>query len=597
MEDRFEADAALDRLRERVEGIGEGQARHAGQLDGFEESLHGVRAHVVRLSSELTEVRQEVEGLENAVTDTRQTLDSFIEQYGRDREVAKAQAELSRLTTEWHAEFAQRKQMRALARGLVHTLTAHAINKGVVNTATVRACTEERMLLEPTYWLAPAAMAVAAKYRDEAERGESARAHALMLDAAKTNLFFSLTYSRLGDEDQAAGWMDLYLQSLDPDGLSQDFFVVLDAIASKELGDAALGYTQLAMARWNQNSRQASAAPYAAADPIDGDRWKARLQSLRRRIPKGQYKELRQVCGEQWEALKDGWELATVPDGTLAYLRRLFPDGPDGVDWPVSAGHYAENALERLINQLEPDEAEMREKMRRLERIIEHGGDLKAAAEAYELSLGPDAEPVTFMSLLDQAVFEPAAARLSPPARRMALRAIWPSLEIAADQVVADSRQHLPHRITLRIANWTCAVPTHPQPMVAAGPLVDDLAARIEQQTQEQADAVVRRWPRVCGTLTIGALAGGLGVPFTEGAWRGIFLLVNLVMIGWAAWEIYGVPVRKKHVREQGDQLRHEAVTTLAKALEQRDRFFEEWHASMARLTDLNGWGGNKKRD
>ncbi|MFC8094633.1 hypothetical protein [Streptomyces sp. NPDC057301] len=597
MNDRFEAESALDRLRERVEGIGEGQARYEGKLDGFEEDLHGVRAHVVRLRSELTEVRDDVEGLESAVTDTRQTLDSFIERYSRDREVANAQAELSRLTTEWHTDFAQRKHTRALARGLVHTLTAHAINKGVVNTATVRACTEERMLLEPTYWLAPAAMAVAAQFRDEEERGESARAHALMLDAAKTNLFFSLTHSRLGDETQAAGWMDLYLQSLDPDELGQDFFVVLDAIASKELGEEALGYTQLTMERWNQNSHRASIGLYAADGMAGGDQWQARLQSLSWRISKGQYTALHKVCGEQWDVLKDGWELATVPEGTLAYLRRTFPDGPNGVDWPVSAGHHVESALERLINQLEPDEADIKEKMRRLERIIEHEGDLRAAEEAHELSLGPDGEPVTFMTLLDQAVFEPAAARLGPPARRMALRAIWPSLEVAAARVVADSRNHLPHHITLSIAGWSCTVPTDPQRMVEPGPLVDDLAAYFERRTQRQSEAVVRRWPRVCASLAIGALTGGLVVPFVEGAWLGMFLLVTLVMIGWAAWEIYGVPVRRRHVRQQGDQLRHEAVTKLAKALEQREGFFEEWHASMESLAALTLWGGTRKRN
>ncbi|WP_405804521.1 hypothetical protein [Streptomyces sp. NBC_01187] len=144
MDDPLETGSALDRLTERVDDIEAGQARHEG-------GLHGVRTDVSRLSGDVTDVRHEVAGLKSEVTDTRQTLDTFIEQYGRDREVAKAQAELNRLTTKWHADFAQRKHTRALARGLVHTLTAQAVHRNVVNTATVRACTEERMLLEPTY--------------------------------------------------------------------------------------------------------------------------------------------------------------------------------------------------------------------------------------------------------------------------------------------------------------------------------------------------------------------------------------------------------------------------------------------------------------
>lgn len=597
MEDGYEADSALERLRERVEGIGQSQTRHEGKLDGFEENLHGVRTHVGKLSGELAEVRDEIAGLESAVSDTRQTLDRFIEQYGRDREVANAQAELSRLTTQWHADFAQRKHTRALARGLVHTLTAHAVNRGVVNTATLRACTEERMLLDPTYWLAPAAMTVAAAFRNEVERGESSHAHALMLDAAKTNLFFALTYSRLGDQVKAANCMDLYLQSLDPDELGQDFFVVLDAIASKDLGEEALGYTQLAMTGWSQSRQLTLGSSYPDADLADGDQCEVRLQSLRRRMPRGRYDALRKVCGEQWESLAEGWELASVPGGTLAHLRRTFPDGPNGDDWPAGAGHYAESALERLINQLEPDEADMRERMRRLERVIEHGGDLEAAEAAHEMSLGPDAEPVTFKVLLDQAVFEPATARLGAPARRMALRAIWPGLEHAANRIVAASRHHLPQHVTLSIADWSCTVPTDPQRMVEPGSFLDDLSAHIEQQTQEQSDAVVRRWPRIRGALLTGTLTASLVVPFVEGVWQGLFLLVALVMFGWAAWEFCGVPLRRKHVLDQGDRLQHEAVATLAQALDQREDFFEEWHESMKELTALTMWGGDRTSD
>ncbi|MFJ8138727.1 hypothetical protein [Streptomyces sp. NPDC096013] len=597
MEDWLEPDSALQRLSERIDCIEEGQGRHEEKLDGFRGGLYGVQADVVSLSSEVTNVRREIAGLESAVTDTRQTLDIFIEQYGRDREVSKAQAELSRLTTEWHANFAQRKQTRALARGLVHTLTAQAVYRNVVNTATVRACSEERLLLEPTYWLAPATMAVAAKFRDEEEQGGRARAHACALDAAKANLFFSLTCSRLGDETEAAAWMDLYLQSLDPDELGQDFLVVLDAIASKELGEKALGYAQQAMARWNRGDSHLSIGAVKIPDMRGGTDLESRLLGLRSRVAENRYTALRETCGGQWEVLRDGWELATVPDVTLAYLRRVFPDGVDGVDMPVGSGRHVESALERLIDQLEPDEADMRERMRRLERIIEHGGDLEEASRAQEASLAPDAAPVEFMTLLDQAVFEPDEIQLGQPARRMALRAIWPGLEKAAQRFVAVSQNRLPRHITLSVADWSCTVATDPQLMVEARPLLDELTAHIEQQTQVQSDAVVRRWPRVVAALVIGAFTGALVVPFVDGVARWIFGLLTIAMFTWPIWEIWSLPLRKKYVRDQGDRLRHEAVTTLDMALRQCEDFFEEWHEAVEQLTFLVEWGGSHRRN
>ncbi|WP_158810668.1 hypothetical protein [Streptomyces leeuwenhoekii] len=582
MEDRSEAASALDRLTERLDSVGAEQVRHGGRLNAFEDDLRGVHKNVVRLRGDVTEVRQEVSGLESAVSDTRKVLDAFIEQYSRDREVARAQAELARLTTVFHAEFAQRKQTRALARGLVHTLTAQAVRRKVVNTITVRSCVEERMLLEPTYWLAPAIMAVAANFRDETEQGERAQAHACTLDAAKANLFFALTSSRLGNEAEAAAWMDTYLQSLDPEELGQDFCVVLDAIANHELGEKALSYTRQAMVGWNQST---SRMPGTA-------QWSTRLRTMRREIADDEYTALRETCAAQWETLQYGWALATVPGRTLAYLQRQFPDGPDGPDRPVSDGRHVETALERLINQLEPDEAHLHEQMRRLERIVEHDGDLEAAAQAHEPLMGPEAEPVPFIELLDQAVFAPDTTPLGPAARRMALRAIWPTLETAAARAVTESQRRLPRHITLTVAGYSWALPTNSRRSIDPDPILADLAARLEQQTQARSDAVVRRWPRVCGVLLFGAATGALVVPFVDGVTRGLFFLLILAAAAWVLWEICGLPIRKRHVRERGDQLRHEAVTTLAQALQQQDEFFTAWHENMRDLAPLTRWAG-----
>ncbi|MGW4446679.1 hypothetical protein [Streptomyces sp. NPDC004682] len=597
MEDELEPESALDRLSERIEGVEKGQGRHEEKLDGFGTGLHGVRTDLVKLSDEVTGVRAKVAGLEGAITDTRETLDGFLEQYGRDREVSRAQAELSRLTTEWHANFAQRKQTRALARGLVHTLTAHAVEQKVVNTTTVRACSEERLLLEPTYWLAPATMAVAADFRREQDQADSAQSHACALDAAKANLFFSLTCSRLGNEAQAAAWMDLYLQSLDPDELGQDFCVVLDAIASRELGEKARGYTQQAMARWNRGSLRLSADSRIARDTRDGAHLESRLLNLRSRIAENRYAALRTTCGKDWKDLLSGWELATVPGGILTHLKRRFPDGAEGADAPVGDGGHAESALDRLIEQLEPDEADMRDRMRRLERVIEHEGDLEKATAAHRSSLAPDAAPVSFMTLLDQAVFEPDDVPLGEPARHMALRAVWPGLENAAQRFVAASRKRLPPHLTLSVAGWKCTVTTDSRTTVQPGPLVDELATYLERKTQVQSDAVVRRWPRVVAAVVMSVVTGALVVPFVDGMSQWMFGLLTAALFGWAICEFWSVPFRKKRVRDQGDRLRHEAVTTLSQALRQREEFFDDWHDAMDQLPSLIRWGAHYRQD
>ncbi|MFB7178421.1 hypothetical protein ACFCYI_12010 [Streptomyces sp. NPDC056257] len=590
MTERPEADLNLSKLHDQLTELGEQQTQFGTHVEGFNARLSLLGGDVTELRDELSQasdglqsVRRDVAGLEDQVTRTRQALDTFIEQYGRDREVTKAQAELTRLTTEWHAVFDQRRQTRALARGLVHTLTAQAVRRNVVNTATVRACAEERMLLEPAFWLAPAAMAAAARFQSDIERVERARAHAQALDAAKANLFFSLTCSRLGDEKEAAAWMDRYLQSLDPDELGQDFLVVLDAIASNELGDEALSYARQTMARWNSGA-------VGARDALHRENWEDRLWNLARSVQQDRFGALRTMCGEQWPALQQGWEMATVPAGALDYLCEQYPDGAGATDGPAD-GQYVLHALERLINQLEPDEASMRDAMQWQERIVEHGGDIEAARKAYLPLNAADGAPVTISALLDRAVFEPDEVQLGGAARGMALRAIWPSLEGCVRQFVVRSSRRLPDDIPLEIEGWMCTVPTDPRAPVESTPLVKQLSEHIESRAQAKSDAVVRRWPHVCAAVVGGALFGALIVPFVEGPWQQFFGLLTALTVLWVIWELCRVPLQKRFLRDEAVRQRAHAVSVLDQALSERAVFFAEWHAGMASLSPFTEWG------
>jgi hypothetical protein len=126
--------------------------------------------------------------------------------------------------------------------------------------------------------------------------------------------------------------------------------------------------------------------------------------------------------------------------------------------------------------------------------------------------------------------------------------------------------------------------------MVKTGSLVDELAMHIEQQTQVQSDAVVRRWPRVVAALVIAAFTGALVVPFVDGVSRWIFALLTMGIFTWMIWEIWSVPFRKKHLRDHRDRLRLEAVATLTEALRQCEDFFEDWREAMGHMNSLTQW-------
>ncbi|MFB7511849.1 hypothetical protein [Streptomyces sp. NPDC056144] len=566
MTDQADTSSALDRLGSRLSEV----VRRQEEFD-------------YRLSS----VDSSLAGLQEQVAHTRRTLDTLVEQYGRDREIAKAQAELTRLNAEWHTVFDQRRHTRTLARGLVHTLTARAVRDQVVNSSTVQACAEERMLLEPTYWLAPALTAVAAGYRSETSRAERARAYAQTLDEAKAFLFFALTSARLGEEREAAAWMDQYLSSLDPDRLGQDFLIVLDAIASNDLGEEALGYARQTMSLWSTGGQGAH------LDTLHQHRWD-RLWNLADRMPENRFPGLRVSCSELWPSLQQGWEAASIPRKALAHLRDTYPgeavapESPTGHD-----AHRVLHALERLIDQLEPDEAEHSDAMRWQKHIVECGGDLDAAQKAFLPTGGLDDEPLNISALLDRGVFDPENAAMGPAARRMAVQAVWPSLEACVRQYVATAEKLLPASVTLTFEDWTCTVPTDPHARVEQEALVEALAEHITERGQVLSEAVVRRWPRVVLAVLVGALTGGLIVPFVDGSWRYVYGTLTVLMVGWVIWELCRVPIQRWRLEDDTALRRSLAVKLLEKSLNERPVIFAEWLAGMAGLDAFALWNAH----
>ncbi|WP_405618701.1 hypothetical protein [Streptomyces sp. NBC_00076] len=119
------------------------------------------------IAEALSSACDEIDAVKETVTATHEVLNAFVERYGRHQIVANAQAELTQLTVVWKADFAHRQRVRALARGLTHALTAHAVAGGLVDQDTIDTCVRKQFLAEPTYWLAPAIMAVAARHHAE----------------------------------------------------------------------------------------------------------------------------------------------------------------------------------------------------------------------------------------------------------------------------------------------------------------------------------------------------------------------------------------------------------------------------------------------
>ncbi|MFI1171531.1 hypothetical protein [Streptomyces melanogenes] len=600
MSERFEIESLDGELGEVFGALAAGQGRQAEVLDAvargvgsLDATVSTVRAEIAEVRGELAAVADELRGvaqsvrvLDDSVAQLRDGFTEFTERYVKDQARALAEAELARLTLEWQSRFDQRRRTRALAHGLVHTLTRDAVERGVVDVAAVEACAAERLLMEPSYWLAPAVVALAARHRGEAQRARRAVSHAYSLDPAKSNLFFALTCSRLGEFREAARRMDQYLRSIDSYALDEDFQIVLDAVACRELGDDAHTYAVLAMKRWA--GQLDLARSNGKTDPVADHLWE-----LRRRVPVDAFPELGQLCAKEWGQLRRGRELASVPVAALEYLRQQFPSEP--VAWAES-GTYAEGALDALIDRYDAEERVLDRRMEYLRRVIDHGGDVDEARRS--VSVDDDARgPADLRTLLVNAVFVPRSVLLGDEARRLVLRTLWPRVLGAAQECVDRAVHLLPRELAIGTDEWSGVVPTDPLADVNAKPLVAELRGAIEERTDRRVDAVRLNQVRLWGAVLLTLVAGVLAFITDAGTARVVSACLGLGFAGWAAYEWRRVPVRKRELRTEGSGLVRRRVRMLRLGLEQREKFFGVWTDDLHGADGLRAWGAETWRE
>ncbi|MFE6283285.1 hypothetical protein [Streptomyces sp. NPDC057877] len=567
--------------------------RSVTDVDHTALQLTDLRSDSAHLLSEMAVLRaelREVSATLGGVTATLRGLDdrfeAFTGQYARDQARNAAEAELTQLTLHWHSHFEQRRTTRALARGLVHELTADAVARGIVDQDTVESCVSERLLMEKSYWLAPALMALATRHRREPARWQRAKGHAYTLDKSRAQLFFSLTCSRLGELGDAAKWMNRYLDSLDPYALEDDFQIVLDAVACNELGHEALLHARQAMKRW--------AGQLDLARPSSERRQVARaMWELRHSDADQRFGELAQLCPQDWDKLRKGWQLASVPGATLRLLRESFSTEEPLA--PTKGRRHTDSALESLIDRLDPDEAAVKDRMEYLQLVVQHKGDAQAARAAHEAHTQAR-QPMDLGSLLVNAVFEPDAVTLGREARLLALRTVWPEILSASLRHTDRSQSLLPQQLDITVQRWHKQVAAEPTSSLSTEPLVTDLVRTVERRTGQQVDSVrVNVW-RLTAAAVLTVVSVGVAVPAAPGPTRVLLGLLCLLGLAWAAFEWWRVPHRRQRLHQEGHDAALSGATALRRGLEQRAPFFAEWRDNLEAPSRLAAWGAEMWR-
>ncbi|MFD0374450.1 hypothetical protein [Streptomyces sp. NPDC127112] len=573
--------AELQRREQALDGLLGRFTALSGRLDGLRGTTDALSSDVVSLKSATTDLRKDLSTTDSKLDALAADFTALRVRYERDQAVLAAQFDLDRTADEWRRRFGEREKVRSMAAGLIRSITPNLVGRGLLRTATVRSTLESHLVHDPDFWLGHATLAMAAQLHGDEELRLSAAGEALRLGGGKAYLFFALAAARAGEHEWAGNWTDRYLQAMDPDHLGGDFLVVLDAVASGELGEQAHGYAYGALRRWAAEAAVGTTAARAGAR-----RWEPRLKKLLI-TPGDRYAPLGQACGGGWKELQEGWRLATVTTAALDHLRATFPPPEPGTGTATGIP-YAETAIDRLIWQPDPDEAAVRARMDALLRFIDHRGDERATEE--EPGHVADAEVMDLATLLDRAVFQPGQVALGEDARRLALLGVLPHLRAAAEAFVRAAGLRRKESVPVVIEGWRTVLPTDPAAPVDGTALASELAAAMRDRTEEEARAVVPDRIRRAGGTTGGLAVLVLAPFFLAGAFLWPVLLLGAVAVTWGLLDVRRVPAARRRVREAGLARNVSAQDQLLAVLGARVEFFADWDGHTVRLEELRRW-------
>lgn len=351
--------------------------------------------------------RQDLQLTRSELMSLRREFDAWVKQAERTAAVQESTTKVGNLKAQLDREFGHYVRVRHTSIGLLQ-----AFDVGNVSNDVVKAVSEELMIQMPRYWLAPAIVALAAWSRDDPEMADKSIREAFSRDKNKTSLFFALILRRQGRLDASVRWLRHYLTSLDPNNLTREFAVILEATSYDAFGPAGQQLLAEVMRGWVSELRN---SPEIVEKQIQS--WVREIATNRENLAQGTYPTLAAISPD-FPALVHQLEQSSALPLTLDKYEAI-----KAFDAPIPAvlESMLDDILEPLVTDYDEEELPLRREVVYHEAIIEERGDMVRAQERADLLQRALENTTDIVSLQTQAAINPELLGVSVGTQRMAI--------------------------------------------------------------------------------------------------------------------------------------------------------------------------------
>ncbi|GAB7046455.1 hypothetical protein [Catenuloplanes indicus] len=495
------------------------------RIDHVGAKVEQVDQGLIAVSAQVGQVGQRADETQTELRRLAADFQRFVLDAQRTANVQRAETRVGVVEAQIEHQFGHHNVVRRTATGMLQ-----GFDVGLVSEETVRAVSEQLMVQNPRYWLAPVLVALGAWAADEPELCERAVQEGFRRSPGRTSLFMALVLRRQGRREASVRWLRHYLAAQDPTALGRDFAMILECVSQGAFGPAGVDLVRERLDAWRARLLDDDARQDAQVT-----RWRAELDRYIAGSSGQRFPFLAGVS-PQWPQMDRALSCAAANGALIDTYRALAAETPTPA---AQLEDQVDDILDRLVREYDEEELPLRREHAQARAIIRHNGDINAAQRDLATDLTALERTLDYLTIQSESALNPAAIGVSRSTQRMAVSSCHEWFARAHGMFSRDYRAALPtdvhavfqgnHNaagVVFQLPRWTGSF-TRPVP-----DLERDLAAHWDRAAAPFIASLGWDWRRQGVGPLIGIVAAALVVMFCLGQGSPLLGVLAGAMIG-----------------------------------------------------------------
>ncbi|MBL4935562.1 hypothetical protein JK636_07290 [Clostridium sp. YIM B02515] len=418
----------------------------AANLSLIENNLQTIYRNIEVVNNNVDVVNQRVNAIDqnvnvvyNEVAKLAAEFQDYVDMAVKQHNLEVALANIIKIRQELEKKYGHYDEVRRTTTGILQ-----ADDLGIVRKDTISTATEELMISNPNYWLAPCLVAIAAWINNQQELAEKALHEAIKRNDEKTSLLFALICRRADRKDACLKWTQRYFANQDEENLDRKCIVIIDAFASGLLGTDSEGVISRQMTEWlNKLSDKPGFVEQQTTQ------WSEAINAKRPPLTESCYPYLKKYS-RTWPVLEHIMEGAYLHAEVFNYLENIFSQEAS----TDSLKEQLDEELMKLVTDFDDEELPLRREEKFNQFIIDFEGDKKRAQASMKVEQTAFEERKNFTQLLTDAAMKPESSHAGISTQKFAIALSRDWIINAYNDVTAQNRMNIPNEIEINIDSF-----------------------------------------------------------------------------------------------------------------------------------------------